>query len=99
MKRTILVLCALVLFAGCKSEPKPTVTEQDVYNEAKMTHLPTPVRASFNRDHPGAAVISSQIIHTATGPAAYEITYRAANQTQQAWYREDGSAAEPAEHR
>lgn len=99
MKRMIYVVCALALVVGCKSEPKPQVTEQDVYNEAKMTSLPTPVRASFNRDHPGAAVLSSQIIHTATGPAAYEITYREANQTQKAWYREDGSPAEPAEHR
>jgi hypothetical protein len=99
MKRLILTACVAIAVAGCKSEPKPTVTEQEVYNNAKMSSLPTPVKGAFNRDHPGAAVLSSQIIHTATGPAAYEITYRAGEQTQQAWYREDGSPAEPARHR
>ncbi|HTL30964.1 MAG TPA: hypothetical protein VL282_17165 [Tepidisphaeraceae bacterium] len=101
MNRLILLALVGVLFAGCKSEPKPTVSEQEVYNNAKMSSLPTAVKTAFNREHPGAAVLSSQIIHTATGPAAYEITYRAATveQTQQAWYREDGSRTEPAQHR
>jgi hypothetical protein len=99
MTRFVLIICALLAIVGCKSEPKPTVTDQDVYNEAKMTSLPTAVKGAFNREPPGAAVVSSEIIHTATGPAAYQITYRAGEQTQQAWYREDGSPAEPAQHR
>ena len=99
MKRLLLTACVGFAVIGCKSEPAPSVSEQEVYNNAKMTSLPVAVKGVFAREHPGAAVISSQIIHTATGPAAYEITYRAGEQTQQAWYREDGSPAEPARHR
>ena len=99
MKRLLFTACIGLAVIGCKSKPERPVSEQDVYNSAKMRDLPMPVQASFNHEHPGAAVISSQIIHTATGPAAYQITYRAGEQTQQAWYREDGSPAEPARHR
>lgn len=96
MMRLILLICVACALCGCKSQPKPTVTDQDVYNSAKMGGLPDPVQRAFVRQHPNAAIISTQTIHSATGPMAYQILYREHDRTEKVWYTEAGTVTEPA---